>query len=885
MSHIKVKSSAAFVERETETYLLYQELENVISENKPKFVFIQGEFGVGKTALIENFLTSVAGKYPQVLIGQGKCSIETEVNGLLPFIHLFRSLTEQGIRKNVVLGSILDFAKEVAPAWLDFITAGVASVTLKTLKASNQLLGKTVFSNDNVHIQFTNTLIRLAEKQPVVGFIDDIHWAGSSSLDLLFHLFNYLGSQPILIICTYRPAEAKEIGPNATQFRDIIGNFKRYGAILYEIKQGINVLEYTAKRYPINSFSLDLLKHIQELTQGYPLFVSQLFSLWEDENLISLVLKSDGRQVWTITNDLDIKIDIPLDLCEILGKVGEILEQRIRLMDEEVLREILEYASVEGEIFTVEVIGRLLNIEEKKIFNHLDKLQRCYYMIHELVEEEYYTSYVFHHYKFDHRFIRDYIYNKLPTAKKQILHKEIGECLEILYSERDAIAGNLANHFSKAYGSLKAAKYALQAANFEQSHYTWSEGQQWCDFGLEEIKKLANNLDKLHLQFDLVERSGYGHWFCGEFQKAEDTYKKLLTYASKLNLDAERVANIYEKLASIYDSTGRDTGALDWIDQGKQTLAHYSGSYDEIYFRLNIKWAFIQSQLGRSDLAVSEIRRNIAFIENQSLTPSIEQALSEGYNALAIALDRLDQYPDAIDAIQRAIALAQKTGNKRDEVSYLVTKADICFWAHQLYEGRLSSDKGLEIAEQIGDSEKIAEARYEKANILLALEKPQPQDAANELTHAIEIAQRIKLNSLPALYLTLSSAKLAMADNEAAYKLAVLGVEEAKKNSRPLFLGRALCSLAQVESFIGNKDQAYQHFKDSITILQQVGDSHLLAISQRYFAEAYIKNGDHPVALELLQNALKTFQRLNLTHEINVTERLIIIANKGEISF
>src|SRR5262245_2230692 len=115
-------TTVPFVGRETELHLLHQALLSVLSARKPKFVLIQGDFGVGKTALIERFLAEVLAQDPSFLIGEGKCAMETELNGLIPFSQLFTSLTEQGIQRRIVFSNLLAFAKEVAPAWIDVFT-------------------------------------------------------------------------------------------------------------------------------------------------------------------------------------------------------------------------------------------------------------------------------------------------------------------------------------------------------------------------------------------------------------------------------------------------------------------------------------------------------------------------------------------------------------------------------------------------------------------------------------------------------------------------------------------------------------------------------------------------------------------------------------------
>jgi eukaryotic-like serine/threonine-protein kinase len=193
-----MKPSLPFVGRESELHQLHQAFQSVINSCKPKLVLIQADYGVGKTVLVEHFLAEISSQNPTVLIGRGKCSMENEPSGLIPFGQLFTSLTNQGARQLVFIGDLYKFAKDVAPAWLDIVTAWIAGATVKTIEATRNLLVKNTFSQENVFVQFTNAISRLAEKYPVIAFIDDLHWADASSLGLVFHLVRNLHNRKIL---------------------------------------------------------------------------------------------------------------------------------------------------------------------------------------------------------------------------------------------------------------------------------------------------------------------------------------------------------------------------------------------------------------------------------------------------------------------------------------------------------------------------------------------------------------------------------------------------------------------------------------------------------------------------------------------------------------
>ena len=384
------ESTGPFIGRQTELRQLHQVLESVISSKQPKFVLLEGDFGMGKTSLVEKFLFEVSTQNSSVLLGRAKCSLENESSGFVPFVKLLATLTEQSTKQGILAKNALEFLQEVVPAWLDTIKevapdlltlipgGGLITATIKTIQATGRIAGRSAGSQENAFIQYTNAIRRLAEKNILVISIEDLHWADASSLKLLFHLSRNLDGQAILFVCTYRPIEA-ETGPT-TDLGKIIANLIRYGALRIELKQGIDVSQYVAQRYPKNSFPSDFIQRVQKQTDGHPLFVDQLFSELEETHLITSSPISGNESVWHLVPNLPETFPIPASL-------QAVLEERLRRMFDG-LREILNCAAVEGEDFTAQVVGRLRQLDESSIFDSLKILNDQYRLIRELGPRE-----------------------------------------------------------------------------------------------------------------------------------------------------------------------------------------------------------------------------------------------------------------------------------------------------------------------------------------------------------------------------------------------------------------------------------------------------------------------------------------------------------------
>jgi len=844
-----------FVGRENDLQKIHEALQQVMNTRKPRFFFIQGDFGVGKTVLTEHFLSEVAAQLPSVLIGRGKCAIETELSGLTPFSHFLNNLAKQ---KGFGSDKLLEIIREVAPAWINFITGFSEASESRASKHSS-------FSQENVFVQFTNALARIAKTQPVIVFIDDLHWADGSSLSLLFHLAQYLQNCPVFFISAYRPVEAMETGSNAPLFREIRANMIRQGATESEMRIGIDVAGYVRQKYPLNTFPAELVGYAQKITEGHALFVSQVFSLWEDTGVIVSETNSDGQPVWKMAKTPDEYSAIPKTL-------SEVLEERIRLMEDN-LRDILTCASVEGEDFTAQVIARLKKIEEYEVCESLETLERRYRLVQEQGTKQVCAT-VADFYRFVHRFFREHIYNQLSKGKRRILHKQMGECLESLYAERSHIAGQLAFHFKEAHEMLKAAQYALMAAQFEQSQYSWMEGEKWCELGLMILEKLSTDNETLTLHLDILEQSGKGFRKSGKYFEADRRFREAFNIAKQLIGNAERQAEICNWLYNICEFEGLYDEALKFLEQGKQILINYSIPYGEKHINLESSWSFMQIRFGNNETAVQSLYNILYNIEKLPSTYNMEKAKSDIYNSLGIALMEMGNYPEAIIALQKSVDIDGSIDNKIGIPTSLFNIAGSYLNMGETNQSLAYIDNGEKISRQVGDIDNITLAKDVKSDVFLEIGKF--QEAAANLGEAIIDSEQIgSLWHISHMYASLALALLALSDIDTAYQKALHSVQCAEKTQYQYELGYAINALAQVEVAKKDWEAATQHFQRAIDIHQKAGQRHFLAKTQRHLAEMLLQKGEKQKAIELLQTAMTTFKELNLAHEIEKTQKVL----------
>lgn len=146
-------------------------------------LWITGEPGIGKTALIAAVLEGAEGRRYRTLSGRA-AEFEEDV----PFAVIVDAL------EDAVTPELLD-ADERALLAAVFPELGPAHADVgqderhRVLRAVRALLG------------------RLARDEPIVLALDDLHWADASSIDLLTHVLHRGFDGPVLLVLASRPAQ------------------------------------------------------------------------------------------------------------------------------------------------------------------------------------------------------------------------------------------------------------------------------------------------------------------------------------------------------------------------------------------------------------------------------------------------------------------------------------------------------------------------------------------------------------------------------------------------------------------------------------------------------------------------------------------------------
>ncbi len=517
--------TSLFVARESELEKMDGVLKQAVA-GKGGVVFVTGEAGSGKTSLIQEFTQRAQESNDELIVASGNCNAYTGIGDpYLPFREILELLTGNvearwaagTITKDHVLRlwSQLPVAvKALVATGPDLIDTFVQRAALRErahvsapgqsdwLANLEKLLDRKPTTASAMHQvdlfeQYTRVMQAMEQVSPLLLVIDDLQWADAGSINLLFHLGRKLKGSRILILGAFRSEEVT-LGRDGVRhpLEPVINEFRReFGDILLNVDQieGRKFIEAFLNSEP-HHLGPSFREMLYHQTQGHPLFTIELLrGLQERGDIIR-----DSEGYWVEGSSLD-WVTLPV-------RVEAAIQERIGRLPE-VLQKALAVASVEGELFTAEVISRIRATDKREMLEYLSsELDKKHRLVHAQSIQRV-DGKSLSRYRFRHILFQKYLYGSLDEIERTHLHEQVGTALEELYGDQVEDAANpvhLALHFEKAQIIEKAIHYLYNAGERAVRLSAYREGIAHLTKGLNLLEQLPDSAKRDHQEIDLL---------------------------------------------------------------------------------------------------------------------------------------------------------------------------------------------------------------------------------------------------------------------------------------------------------------------------------------------------------------------------------------------
>ena len=539
-----------------------------------------GEPGMGKTTLAEDFLRELEASARACTIARGRCSERLGGAGVyLPWLEALDSMHDE------TGGSAARLLKTVAPTWY----AQVAP--LDTSEDSPEVRLATVNragSQEWMKRELGTFVEEVSRHRPLVLFLDDVHWADASTVDLIAYIAGRLENARVLLLVTYRPSDLM-LGRHP--FLQLLLDLRGRG-IAREIDvtslARVDVERYLALEFPDHRFPPEFAAFVHARTEGHPLFMADLLRTLRDRNMVSRV-----EGAWRLVRPVsEFEHETPASTRSMIGlKIARLSEEDRRL---------LVAASVQGYEFEAATVARALALDPGDVEDALDRLGRQHALVRSMREVEFPDRTLTVRYRFAHALYQNALYASIGPARRASLSRAIAQALLDTHGDEAVTrASDLALLLETARDFSRAAMFFAAASERARQVFAYREALTLADRGMQMLRALPDTPERAprelqHLMAiavathplrgyaapELEERYRRMRQLCDEIGNRPEIFGPLCALGASHFMRAELpgVLETTERLSAIADATG-DPAMRVWTEWGRGAARSHVGDF------------------------------------------------------------------------------------------------------------------------------------------------------------------------------------------------------------------------------------------------------------------------------------------------------------------
>ncbi len=826
-----------FVDRDREIAKLDTWLRESLEENRALGILLQGNRGVGKSRLLEEWLAGQARRRPSLQVVRAQAFRDDGPYALWRRLlaarfGLSEAMSDEEVRQAVRTQVSDVFGDRRMTEILHFL-----GVYLDLSFPDNPFL-QTLESDPEQHGSIarrvlTRFLEEDAKRQGTLIVAEDLQWADEASVELLAELGASPIRAPLLIVAVTRP-EGLAKWPS-----DAAAHWKHLEVTNLDQESAASLLK--ALFAPGGSLPPGFAEQALAMTGGNPYFLEELFRLAVDRGHLDPLGASLHLEALE-------ELEVPLT-------VEDAVQARAAALDSEE-RTILELAAVFGSVFWVGGVIALLRAEhpepavEVETRWRSDDLRRHVLDILEsLATREYVVrmpeSWVpgEAEFAFKHSLEFELASASIRPETRTRRHFLAGQWLERRLRSRAAeVCETLAWHYRLAGQNRRAAFFLLRAGDEARARYANEQALKYYKEGLDLLPPddLVSRMDALHNFGDVQAMSG-------QFAAAEETFLEML------------------RAAYLLDDLAKGGAALGRLGR----LARHRGEYKLAERRYNEALAFfrkasdergvasILDDLGkiawlRGDLASSVAHHRQALEIRHRLGDS--RSIAFTLANLGVVYQAMGLFQRALRSLQRALTLYEEVQDPQGTINVALNLGLVWLDLAEVDRAEKVWSQALSEARRLGD---VLMQGYLLANLgRVETQKGDLETASGHLKAAMSLAddlgdRRLKVEVLRRL------GRLQTAEKEwteATHSLKE-ALDLARQVGNRIQEAAVLRDLGELSFRRDLYPEAEARYREALELFQTLGNRLEEAETRRALARFYEETGEPERAREMAERA------------------------------
>lgn len=662
------------VGREAERSQLLGWLEDALS-GAGGMLILEGEAGVGKTRLLQEFARDAAWRGLQVIEGRF-----TQSGGAAAYQVLCEAL-QRGLTplRRAQLTQLLCAADwQLVQNWL-LQNQPSSSRSVEVINLSTQRLGHALGA----------LLTAWGQVVPLLFVLEDLHWADSETLAVLRYAAPWLRSGRVLLVCSQRGDEIRLQAAQWSEIKEIIPHLLapplRLGCLeenaCAELLRRCLGLKTTAPRFEARLY---------RETAGNPLFLLETLRTLMDAGLLTQTVDGEWETPWDpITQDY---VELPL-----AAAVESAIARRLESLELST-RQLLQVAAVLGDGFEFDLLAAASGWPVGELFPGLVTLLQRQFLLEQAEQ-----------YHFSHDKVRQVVYQGLTDSERQSWHRRCGQAVLERFPERSTL---LAWHFWQAHDWEPAARYSWLAGEQAADHYAFHEARQHYDRALIAWQRAAISPTARQL-FDLHLRREQACNRLGDRLAQRQSLEALQTLLAEPGLETPSAALQVQQSWALYwyvlaDYAQALSGISRWL-----TLAQEAGDLAAEFLAIIYRGRVLREQ-GEYPASQREFEGALELATRSGDQRAQAEALSE-ISALAF---NAGDYGLAQHSAERGLPLARQSGDLALEGYLLGRLANIAHYLADFPKAIEYRWQSLEICRCLGDRNRELSELYNLSTCL-----------------------------------------------------------------------------------------------------------------------------------------------------------------------
>jgi predicted ATPase len=444
-------------------------------------VFVTGEAGIGKTALVDAFVAQMATE--RVWDSRGQCIEQHGVGeAYLPLLEALGRLGRApgGDRLSALL-------HQQAPSWLLHLPSLVSPETFEVIQ---RRAGGT--TRERMLRELAEAIEVLTAEQPLVLVLEDLHWSDGATLDWLAYVARRREAARLLVLGTYRPVDAiVRRHPVHAVTHDLQLHGQATEVVLHCLSAA-GVTAYLTRRFGEGSLPTDLAHMLYQRTDGNPLFLVTVV-----DDLLHQEVIGQETTGWKLVGGLEDAVRCVPD------SLRQLMERQLAQLQPTEQR-LLEAASVAGTEFVAAAVAAGVGEPPETVEMQCAALARRGQFVQARGIVDWPDGTVAARYGFLHALYREFLYDRVLTSQRVRWHCQIGLRLEAGYgTQTREFAVELAEHFVRGRDTGRAVLYLHMAGAQAMQRSAHQEALRHFTQALELLATLPDTPGRTQQELDL----------------------------------------------------------------------------------------------------------------------------------------------------------------------------------------------------------------------------------------------------------------------------------------------------------------------------------------------------------------------------------------------